>query len=170
MAVPSESAPYRVDMPIAQLRTPGLLAVSCLRLWVRHYIDPYGLHPRWSRGLEAAGLPASASGGFDSLMRIVAVTASRSLDVRGLASRHLGADEALFLNLLLSLQKKDLHAANNWLASWLPRSAARLALREAHAFAQAMLQAGLDLRRNEASAHAFTSPRFIADRGAHLVH
>jgi len=170
MALASGSEPYRIDMPVAQLKTPGLLVVSCLRLWAQHYADPYGQHARWIKGLEAAGLPASAGGAFDSLMRIIAVTATRSLDVRSLASPHLGADEASLLALLQSLQNKEKQTANGWLASLLPPSATRLALREADAFAQVMLEKGLDLQQSKISAPAVTPARFVADRGVHLLH
>ena len=93
----SRPFPFHAGTTLQDLKTAGLLVVSCLRLWARAYADPYGSHPSWIVGLRAAGLDKAANKSFDAFMRIIAVSATRSLDLRAPAGVHIAQDEALLL-------------------------------------------------------------------------
>jgi hypothetical protein len=113
-----------------------------------------------------AGAPA-----LDALLRIIATTAQRSLDIRCMRCAHLGADEAALLQMLSLLQGRRQEPAWAILAHWLPRAAARLALGPAEGFARAMTLGGLDLPLRHAQAAEIhrLAPTAHADRGLALV-
>lgn len=171
MLLPRPQPVYPSDLPIAELRTAELVPVACTRLWVMALRQPDAGHPSWQGGLEAAGIARLGAPALDALLRIVATTAQRSLDVRCMRCAHLGADEAALLQMLSLLQSRRQEPAWAILAHWLPRAAARLALGPAEGFARALAAGGLDLPLRHAQAAEIhrLAPTAHADRGLALV-
>jgi hypothetical protein len=127
------------------LRTSELLVVSCLRLWVHAYCGCTCGYPDWHEGLERAGIDIAGRTGFDTVWRIVATTALRTLDVRPIYCMHLGEDEGRFLSLIGSLQHDQALDAESVLAQWCPPTSVRRALTAAQAFALALAACRLHL-------------------------
>lgn len=129
---------YPPDTALGELRTAELLVVSCLRLWVHAYRGCTCGYPDWSEGLERGGISAAGATGFDTLWRVVATTALRTLDIRPVYCMHLGEDEGRFLSLIGLLQHGRALDAEPILGDWCPASAVRLALAPARSFAIAL--------------------------------
>jgi hypothetical protein len=96
---------YATDTPLAGLRTAELFVVCSLRLWVSGWQDRSAAPPAWHKGFAVAGMADDSEAAFDELLRVVATTAVRSLDVRCRQCAHLGEDEGWLLQLLSLLQR-----------------------------------------------------------------
>jgi hypothetical protein len=162
---------YAAKTPLTELQTSELFVVMSLRLWVSAYLDPTGAGGNWRSGFDAAGLDDAGRDAFDALLRTVAATALRALDVRCPRCRELGEDEGRLLQLLSLLQRGRRSGAAAILADWMPSAAARLALISAHGFATSLRDRGLNipLRHSEAARGARPSASACADRGLALV-
>ncbi len=135
--------------------------VWSVRAWVDGYKAGTGRAGLLREGFALAG---AADGWLvvEELMSIVAAAARRPLDVRCLACRTLGEDEAPLLAAVAGLQQKDEAPAVATVADWLPPSAARAVLALLTRLASELFQAGLRL---PAPLH-----RRIPARGLVLVH
>lgn len=170
---PARPSPvYAAETPLAELRTAELFVTTTLRLWVLPHTKPEGDHPEWWQGFLRLGVDAGGMAGFDTLLRLVATSARRTLDVRCPRCAKLGADEAWLLQMLSLLQRGQEAQAMAILADWLPPAGARIALAPAESLAAALTQAGLSLPHRHAEAatiHRLT-PAGHAIRGLTLVH
>lgn len=135
--------------------------VWSVRAWVDGYKAGTGRAGLLREGFRLAG---AADGWLvvEELMSIVAATAGRPLDLRCLACRTLGEDEAPLLAAVAGLQKDDGAPAVGTVADWLPPSAARAVLALLIRLADELRQAGLHLPAAVRSR--------IPDRGLALVH
>lgn len=143
---------YATDMPLAHLRTAELFVVCSLRLWVLGWRDRDAVSPDWRKGFAVAGIAGDGEAAFDELLRVVATTAVRSLDVRCKRCARLGEDEAWLLQLLSLLQRDRIAEAAAILSHWLPPSAVRLATGPAQVAAAALVASGLALPIGDAEA------------------
>lgn len=171
MAYARPRAAYATDMPIQELLTAELLLVSTLRLWVAPYRDPEPVGADWRRGFEVARLPERASLAFDGLLRVLAIGAVRSLDIRCRRCPALGEDEALLLQLVALLQHARWGEAEAVLEDWLPTRIVPLALSPAKALATTLAAGGfvIPLRRAEAAEFERRALAGYADSGLTLV-
>lgn len=165
--------PQRIAYPahtvLGELKTAELFVVSSLRLWVMSHSGPVDAYPDWREGLHRARIGTAGAVGFDTLCRILATTALRSLDVRSLTCKRLGEDEAWMLSLLGQLQHDRVGDAERILSSWCPPSAARLAITPARAFATALCARRLRLPAYLLE-HATTSPAFGVEVDRPRIH
>ncbi|MBV8651280.1 MAG: hypothetical protein JO255_07420 [Alphaproteobacteria bacterium] len=161
---------YAAKTPLTELQTSELFVVVSLRLWVSAYLDPTSLGRSWRSGFDAAGLDDAGRDAFDALLRTVAATALRTLDVRCPRCRELGEDEGRLLQLLSLLQRRRQSGAAAVLSDWMPSAAARLALVSAQGFAASLQDGGLSIPlRHAEAAGARSAASACADRGLALV-
>ena len=135
--------------------------VWSVRAWVDGYKAGTGRAGLLREGFALAG----ATDGWllvEELMSIIASTARRPLDVRCLACRTLGEDEAPLLAAIAGLQQDDEAPAVVTVGNWLPPSAARVALALLTRLASELRQAGMRL--------PVSMPIRVPDRGLALVH
>lgn len=138
MPLRSPALAYPTDADVTQLRTSETFLVTTLRLWAAPHRDPGAVHPDWCDGFRFARMPGSAAVSFDTLLRIVATSCTRPLDVRCAKCQHLGADEGLFLQMIGALQRDRMTEAAALLSDWVPPGACRVGLRHADDLAAAM--------------------------------
>lgn len=144
---------YPDDMPLSELRTPEILLVATLRVFAE---GAWSDHPKdWSEGLVAADVPAQGIEGLARLFDVIAVAPRRKLAVACIHCRTLCPDEALFLQLIATLQRKDVLSAKAILQSWIAPAAARAALPYAQLLADGLARQGLLLPRRSAMAGSF---------------
>jgi len=135
--------------------------VWSIRAWVDGYKAGTGRAGLLREGFALAG---AADGWLlvEELMTIVATSARRPLDVRCLACKTLGDDEAPLLSAIAGLQREVDAPAIATCEDWLPPSAARVALKLLGRLARELGRAGMCLP-------APVQAR-ISDRGLALVH
>lgn len=135
--------------------------VWSVRAWVDGYKAGTGRAGLLREGFALAG---AADGWLlvEELMSIIASTAKRPLDMRCLACRTLGEDEAPLLAAIAGLQQEDEAPAVVTVGTWLPPSAARVALELLTRLARELRQAGMRLPA--------PMPIWVPDRGLALVH
>lgn len=144
---------YPDDMPLSELRTPEVLLLATLRIFAE---GAWSQHPRdWSEGLVAANVPAQGIEGLARLFDVIAVAPRRRLAVACIHCRTLCPDEALFLQLIATLQRKDIPSAKEILLNWIAPAAARAAIPYAQSLADGLAQQGLLLPRRSAMAGIF---------------
>jgi hypothetical protein len=85
---------------------------------------------------------------FDYMMRVVAVSARRTLDVRCVQCKAVSLDETMALGMVEAGQRGDAVSAHMYLDDWLPASAARIAYGPVVHVAEAMDRAGMRLTGN----------------------
>lgn len=146
---------------IDALTFPEQFLVWSVRAWVDGYKSGTGRAGLLREGFALAG---AADGWLvvEELMSIVAANARRPLDMRCLACRALGEDEAPLLAAIAGLQQGDEAPATVVVADWLPPSAAQAALALLKRLAGELSQAGMRLPASVRSR--------IPDRGLALVH
>lgn len=144
---------YPDDMSLSELRTPEILLVATLRVFAE---SAWSAHPRdWSEGLVAADVPAQGIEGLARLFDVIAVAPRRKLAVACIHCRTLCPDEALFLQLIATLQRKDVLGAKEILQNWVAPAAARAALPYAQLLADGLARQGLLLPRRNAMTEIF---------------
>jgi hypothetical protein len=144
---------YPDDMSLSELRTPEILLVATLRVFAE---GAWSSHPRdWSEGLVAADVPAQGIEGLARLFDVIAVAPRRKLAVACIHCRTLCPDEGLFLQLIATLQRKDVLIAKEILQNWIAPAVARAALPYAQLLADGLARQGLLLPRRSAMADAF---------------
>ena len=144
---------YPDDMPLSELRTPEVLLLATLRIFAE---GAWSQHPRdWSEGLVAANVPAQGIEGLARLFDVIAVAPRRRLAVACIHCRTLCPDEGLFLQLIATLQRKDIPSAKEILLNWIAPAAARAAIPYAQSLADGLAQQGLLLPRRSAMAGIF---------------
>ncbi len=158
-------------MPHTCTATPGVeidalsfseqFLVWSIRAWVEGHKAGTGRASLLREGFTLAG---AADGWLlvEELMTIVAMSAKRPLDVRCLACRTLGADEAPLIAAIASLQHEVDATAIATCKDWLPPSAARIAIKLLGRLAGELGRAGLRL--------PVPGMARIPDRGLALVH
>ena len=85
---------------------------------------------------------------FDYLMRIVAASAKRTIDVRCVRCRDVSLDESMVLGMIEAGQQGDAVSAHMYLDEWVPTAAARIAFSPVSFIAEAMDRAGMRLAGN----------------------
>jgi len=85
---------------------------------------------------------------FDYLMRIVAASAKRTIDVRCVNCKGVSLDETMALGMIEAGQHGDAVSAHMYLDDWVPASAARIAYAPVTYIAEAMDRAGMRLSGN----------------------
>jgi len=85
---------------------------------------------------------------FDYLMRIVAASAKRTIDVRCVRCRDVSLDESMVLSMIEAGQQGDAVSAHMYLDDWVPTAAARIAFSSVSFIAEAMDRAGMRLAGN----------------------
>ncbi len=162
---------YADDTTLFDLCTAELFVVTVLRLWAADY-NRSTQFVDWPAAFRAVGIEQGCAPEFGSLMRIVAGTARRPLDVRVRHCRGLGHDEGLLLRLASLMQHDRLVEASEILGDLLPPSAVRLAARAACLFAAGLATAGLvvPLRHREAAGLRRLALCAHATPGLALVH
>lgn len=144
---------YPDDIFLSELRTPEILLVATLRVFAE---CAWSAHPRdWSEGLVAADVPAQGIEGLARLFDVIAVAPRRKLAVACIHCRTLCPDEALFLQLIATLQRKDVLGAKEILQNWVAPAAVRAALPYAQLLADGLARQGLLLPRRNAMAEMF---------------
>jgi hypothetical protein len=160
-----------VDTPLARLTAPELFVITSIRLWVAPFRHPSTALPDWQEGFHCANLDQDATASFDTLIRIVAASSRRNLDIRWHCCPHLGEAESCLLHCLALWQRKRLNESLMFMAQWLSPPAARVALEPGKRLAASLLKVGLivplDCSETETSAEdvALTS-----EQGSRLVH
>ncbi|MBU8541179.1 hypothetical protein [Falsiroseomonas tokyonensis] len=130
------------ERPMQELGAAELLVAGALRAWVAPLLAPAGRHPDWRRYLALGGVVAEGAEAFDRLMRLLAHSARRSLDVRCCRCPGLSPDEAALLQLTAAVQAGQSFAALDVLMDWLPEPALMPALAAARDFGAALQRAG----------------------------
>lgn len=144
---------YPDDMPLSDLRTPEVLLLATLRIFAE---GAWAEHPRdWSEGLVAADVAAEGIDGLALLFDVIAVAPRRRLAVACIHCRTLCPDEGLFLQLIATLQRKDIPGAKEILLNWIAPAAARAAIPYAQALADGLARQGLLLPRRSAMVDSF---------------
>jgi hypothetical protein len=144
---------YPDEMPLGELRTPEVLLVATLRLFAE---SAWSHSPKaWWEGLEAANVSAEGVQGLVRLFDIIAVAPRRKLAVACIHCRFLCPDEGLFLQLIASLQRKNVKEASAILLNWVAPAAARMAISHAQSLADELAQQGHLLPRRSAMAGLF---------------
>jgi hypothetical protein len=144
---------YPDEMPLSELRTPEILLVATLRIFAE---SAWSHTPKdWSEGLVAANVPAEGVEGLVRLFDVIAVAPRRKLAVACIHCRILCPDEGLFLQLMASLQRKNIKEAHEILLSWVAPAAARAAIPYAQSLADGLARQGYLLPRRSAMAGVF---------------
>jgi hypothetical protein len=134
-------------MPFRDLRFAEQFVVWSMRKWVdimrSDDKDPSALREVFVRAKVSDAFDA-----FDYLMRIVACSAKRTIDVRCVQCGEVSPDESLILGLIEAGQHGDAVSAHMYLDEWVPTAAARIAFAPASFVAEAMDRAGIRLSGN----------------------
>jgi hypothetical protein len=85
---------------------------------------------------------------FDYLMRIVAASAKRTIDVRCVRCGMVSLDETLVLGMIEARQQGDAVSTHMYLDDWIPPAAARIAFQPVSFIAEAMDRGGIRLSGN----------------------
>lgn len=85
---------------------------------------------------------------FDHLMRIVVVSAKRTIDVRCVGCRAVSPDETMALAMIEARQQGDAVSTHMYLGDWIPPAAVRIAFDPVTFIAEAMDRAGMQLSGN----------------------
>ena len=136
---------YASHTSLGELNTAELFVVQSFRLWVLPHCEPGRDHPDWRAGFDSAGIDEEGARAFDTLLRVVAVAASREVEVRCPQCRTLASDEGALLHIVALMQRARIGEAASLLSDWLPATAVRMAIPAAHLFAQALEARGLSM-------------------------
>ena len=134
---------HHVDTPLARLTAPELFVITSVRLWVAPFRHPSIAVPDWQEGFHYANLDQAAAPSFDTLIRIIAASSRRNLDVRWHCCPLLGEAESRLLYSIALLQRKRLDESYAFISEWLSPPAARVALDPGERLAISLLKAGL---------------------------
>ena len=145
MYAPRPQLAYQPDTQMHELGTAELFVASALRLWVLPHTDPGNIHPDWRDGFLHAGFHGQGVVAFDTLVRIIATSATRHFEVGCPHCSQLAEDEAWLLQLCGLMQRDRIPEAALILAEWLLPEAVRMAIPPAHVFAHALEARGLTL-------------------------
>lgn len=170
---PAVHAPvYAPNALVADLRTAEMYVVCAVRLWLANHRGVAGAARDLERGFDMAGVADEGMSGLCRFFDAVAVTASRSLDIRCVRCAHLGADEAVMLQAVSLLQQGFRHSVAMLFADWLPAAALRVALPALADFAAVLAGAGLIVPRRHGAAMGtgVSATMGCSDRGVALVH
>jgi hypothetical protein len=85
---------------------------------------------------------------FDFFMRILAASATRTIDVRCVHCRDVSVDESMILGMVEAGQRGDAVSTHIYLDEWIPAAAARIAFSPVSYMAEAMDRAGMQLSGN----------------------
>ena len=85
---------------------------------------------------------------FDQLMRIVAVSAKRTIDVRCVGCHAVSLDETMALAMIEARQQGDAVSTHMYLDDWIPPAAVRIAFDPVTFIAEAMDRGGMRLSGN----------------------
>jgi hypothetical protein len=85
---------------------------------------------------------------FDYLMRIVAASAKRTIDVRCVRCGMVSLDETLVSGMIEARQQGDAVSTHMYLDDWIPPAAARIAFQPVSFIAEAMDRGGIRLSGN----------------------
>jgi hypothetical protein len=135
------------DLAFRELRFAEQFVVWSVRKWV----EVMRSDEKDVAGLREAFLQAKVGDvfeAFDHLMRIVAASAKRTIDVRCVRCNAVSLDESMVLGMIEAGQQGDAVTAHMYLDDWIPTAAARIAFSPVSFVAEAMDRAGMRLAGN----------------------
>ena len=135
------------DVAFCELRFAEQFVVWSVRKWV----EVMRSDDKDTAVLREAFLQAKvgdAYEAFDYLMRIVAASAKRTIDVRCVRCQEVSLDESMVLGMVEAGQQGDAVSAHMYLDDWVPTAAARIAFSPVSFVAEAMDRAGMRLTGN----------------------
>jgi hypothetical protein len=135
------------DLRFKDLRFAEQFTVWALRKWVAVMRSD----EKESAVLRQAFLQAKigdAFVAFDYLMRIVAASARRTIDVRCVGCHAVSLDETMVLGMIEARQQGDAVSTHMYLDDWIPPAAARVAFDPVTLIAEAMDRGGMRLSGN----------------------
>jgi hypothetical protein len=140
-------APLPDEMLFKDLRFAEQFTVWSLRKWVA----VMRTEAKDTAVLQQAFAEArigDAFGAFDYLMRIVAASARRTIDVRCVGCHAVSLDETMALGMIEACQQGDAVSTHLYLDDWIPPAAARIAYDPVACIAEAMDRSGMRLSGN----------------------
>jgi hypothetical protein len=130
--------PYQTDMPLRRLHTAEAFVVTTVRLWNAGDPDPEFDEPRWRMAFRHARVDLRGTLAFDQFCRMLAIAASRSIQVRSVGCCAVSHDEAVLLQALGYIQIGRPTCAEATLLQLCPLLAARLVLPPAQTLVTAL--------------------------------
>jgi len=149
-----------------ELPFAGQLLVWGMRHWVTALKRQQDFAAMTGAGFAQFGL-AAAGQALDDLFQIVAVSATRQIDIRCIKCRQVSADEMLLLDCLGAAQEDQLNLAYAGLLEILPPAAARHAMPSLISLAKITAHARL-LLRSDTSPSAAGKASAAEESGASL--
>jgi len=141
---PSGASHDETERSFDQLPFAGQLLIWGMRHWVTALKTHQDFAAMTGDGFDQFGLGAAGQS-LDELFRIIAVSASRQLDVRCVKCRRVSEDEALLLDCLAAAQEDRFPLAYAGILDILPPAAARHAMPTLISLAKIFAHAGLTL-------------------------
>jgi hypothetical protein len=132
-------------LELATLDFPAQLVVWAVRAWVQAYKTEQDFDAITGQTFTRFDLQAAALS-LDGVMRVLAASASRPIDIRCTQCRYLSPDEAILLDTFAAGHREGYFMATVALRKLMPGTAARVALPHAVAFARGLAAAGMTLR------------------------
>lgn len=127
-----------------QLPFAGQLLLWGIRHWVTALKTRQDFAAMTGDGFDQFGL-GSAGQALDELFQVIAVSASRQIDIRCVKCRQVSEDEALLLDCLAAAQEERFPLAYAGILEILPPAAARHAMPTVISLAKIFAHAGLTL-------------------------
>jgi predicted glycoside hydrolase/deacetylase ChbG (UPF0249 family) len=154
-------APVSGDLLFRELRFAEQFTVWALRKWVAVMKSGDKDDAVLQEAFAQARI-GEAFASFDYLMRIVAASAKRTIDVRCVVCHAVSLDETIILGMIEARQQGDAVSTHMYLDDWIPPAAARVAFAPVTCVAETMEQGGLRLAGNR--------DRHLGFRFDHAVH
>jgi len=127
-----------------QLPFAGQLMIWGMRHWVMALKTRQDFAALTGDGFDQFGL-GSAGQALDELFQVIAVSASRQIDIRCVKCRYVSEDEALLIDCLAAAQEERFPLAYAGIIEILPPAAARHAMPTVISLAKIFAHAGLTL-------------------------
>lgn len=143
----SAETPIPGDLLFKNLRFAEQFTVWALRKWVA-VMRTDGKDQGALRQAFAHARIGDAFVAFDYLMRIVAASAKRTIDVRCVGCSMVSLDETMVLGMIEARQQGDAVSTHMYLDDWVPPAAARIAFHPVGFVAEAMDRSGIRLTGN----------------------
>ncbi len=155
-----------------QLPFPAQFFIWGMRSWVMALKSRQSFADISGDGFAQFGLGAAGQS-LDEVFQVIAVSASRPIDIRCIKCRQVSEDEVLLLETAAAAQAGHLHLAYAGLAELLPAAAVRNAFPSlislAKLFAHAGLMLSLDRPLDQSGDHARPTGTQASDRTARAV-
>ena len=140
-------APVSGDLLFKNLRFAEQFTVWALRKWVAIMRSDKKNQDELRQAFVQARI-GDAFAPFDYLMRIVAASARRTIDVRCVRCSMVSLDETMALGMIEARQQGDAVSTHMYLDDWIPPAAVRIAFQSVSFVAEAMDRSGIRLAGN----------------------